>query len=465
VLNLAVHYATDFRIEDIARSLRQCAPLIGTAQSLRFIGGDDIDPIVGPLRADVPALGRLKLISRWVNGDPFLFNVQRAGDAVPGMRGKMILHAGPPMKWNSMSGPMRGAIIGAILFEGWANSLPEAQALAASEKIAFRPTHHHDAVGPMAGIISPSMYVLCVKNTTYGNVAFCNLNEGLGRVLRFGSYGEDVLDHLRWLNEWVGPILKSALQLSGPIGLKRIMVEAVKRGDECHNRHVAGNKLFIDILRPYLIKMGLSRDGVTGVLEYIEGNYYFFLNISLAACKSVADAANDIPFSTIVSTLSRNGSETGIRISGLKGLWFTSRSAIPSGRLFKGFESTDANPDMGDSTITETVGIGAFAMAAAPEIVSYLGGRSDDVIAKSQEMYNITYGEHSDFRITQFGGRGTPTGIDILKVCETGITPIINTGIAHKDGGIGQIGAGYVSAPKECFETALEAFQLKYGKI
>lgn len=404
-------------------------------------------------------------VARIINGDPVLFDVRRAADAVPGMRGKMILHAGPPIKWDSMSGPMRGAIIGAVLFEGWARSLPEAQALAASDKIALSPTHHHDAVGPMAGIISPSMYVLCVKNTTYGNVAFCNLNEGLGRVLRFGSYGADVLDHLRWLNEWVGPILKSALQLSGPIALKRIMVEAVNRGDECHNRHVAGNKLFIDILRPYLIKMGLTRDGVNGVLEYIEGNYYFFLNISLAACKSVADAANDIPFSTIVSALSRNGSETGIRISGLKGLWFTSRSAVPSGRLFKGFESSDANPDMGDSTITETVGIGAFAMAAAPEIVSYLGGRSDDVIAKSRDMYNITYGEHTDFRIAQFGDRGTPTGIDVLKVCETGITPIINTGIAHKDGGIGQIGAGYVSAPKECFETAFEAFQLKYGRI
>lgn len=405
------------------------------------------------------------VLERMINADPVLFDVRRAADAVPGMRGKMILHAGPPIRWDAMSGPMRGAIVGAILFEGWANSLPEAQALAASDKITLGPTHHHNAVGPMAGIISPSMYVLCVKNLTYGNTAFCNLNEGLGRVLRFGAYGTDVLEHLRWLNEWVGPILKSALQLSGPIGLKRIMVEAVRRGDECHNRHVAGNKLFIDILRPYLIKIGLTRAGVNEVLEYIEGNYYFFLNISLAACKSVADAANGVPFSTIVSTLSRNGSETGIRISGLKGPWFTARSAVPTGRFFKGFELADANPDMGDSTITETVGIGAFAMAAAPEIVSYLGGRSDEVILKSKEMYHITFGEHRDFRMNQFGGRGTPTGIDIMKVCETGITPIINTGIAHKDGGIGQIGAGYVSAPKECFETALEAFQLEYGRI
>jgi hypothetical protein len=416
------------------------------------------------------ALSRIRkanelVFERIINADPVLFDVRRAATTIPGMQGRVILHAGPPIGWSRMSGPMKAAITGAILFERWANSTQEAQALAASGSIGFSPAHHHQAVGPMAGIISPSMYLLCVRNATHGNVAFSNLNEGLGRVLRFGALGPDVLSHLRWLNEWVGPVLKGCLLLSGPISLKPIMVEAMRRGDECHNRHLAGNKLFIDLLRPYLIKMGMKRIGVNKVLEYIEGNYYFFLNLSLAACKCTADSAKGIPYSTIVWALARNGYETGIRVSGLEDAWFTSESAVPNGRFFEGFAQEHANPDMGDSTITETVGIGAFAMAAAPEIVSYLGGRSDDVIDRSREMYDITFGEHRDFRIAQFGDRGTPTGIDILKVCETGITPIINTGIAHRDGSIGQIGAGYVNAPRACFEAALDAFERRYGVI
>jgi hypothetical protein len=360
---------------------------------------------------------------------------------------------------------MRGAIIGGILFEGWAKSVERARALIESGTIEFAPAHHHDAVGPMTGIITPSMYVFCVRNRTFGNVAYCNLNEGLGRVLRFGALGEDVLAHLRWLNEWVGPVLKAALHLLGPVPLKPIMQEAIRRGDECHNRHVAGNALFVDLLRPSLIRMGMRKKGVRRVLEFIEGNYYSFLNISLAACKSMADAAHNVPYSTVVSALSRNGYETGIRVSGLNGEWFRGKSAVPKGRFFNGYSSEDASPDMGDSTITETVGIGAFAMGAAPQIVSYLGGEADDVIRYSEMMYRITFGENDDFRIGQFGGRGSPLGIDIVKVCETGITPIINTGIAHKRAGVGQIGAGFVRAPIGCFQVALDAFQEKYGRI
>jgi hypothetical protein len=243
------------------------------------------------------------------------------------------------------------------------------------------------------------------------------------------------------------------------------MQEAIRRGDECHNRHVAGNALFVDLLRLSLIRMGMRKKAVGRVLEFIEGNYYSFLNISLAACKSMADAGHNVPYSTVVSALSRNGYETGIRVSGLNADWFRDKSAVPKGRFFNGYGPEDANPDMGDSTITETVGIGAFAMGAAPQIVSYLGGEANDVIRYSEMMYNITFGENDDFPIGQFGGRGSPLGIDILKVCETGITPIINTGIAHKKGGIGQIGAGFVRAPIGCFQAALDAFQEKYGKI
>lgn len=404
-------------------------------------------------------------VRRIVTGYPVLFDVQRAIYAVPGMRPRMLLHAGPPIQWADVCGAMRGAIAGAMMFEGWATSYEHAMHIVGSGAVTFSPTQHHDAVAPMAGIISPSMHVLCVKNVTHGNLAYSNLNEGLGRVMRFGAYDDDVLANLRWVNEWVGPVLKRALQLSGPVPLKPIMIEAMKRGDECHNRHVAGNKLFIDLLRPHLIRMGLTSSDVLRALEFVERNYYSFLNISLAACKSMADAAEGIPYSTIVCSLARNGFETGIRVSGLGRRWFTAPSAFPVGKLFDGFHDEHANADMGDSTITETVGLGAFAMAAAPEIVSYLGGDTDDVIAHSSRMYDITSAEHPDFRIPTLGNRGTPLAIDVLKVVATGITPIINTGIAHKDGAIGQIGAGLVSAPAAAFAAAGAAFVDHYGVI
>lgn len=404
-------------------------------------------------------------LARIVSSEPLLFDVRRAIDAIPGMTSETLLHAGPPLPEGKMCGAMRGAVIGAVLFERWAGSVVEANRLIDSKRVRFSPTHHHQAVAPMAGIISPSMQVLCVRNATYGNVSYSNLNEGLGHVLRFGAFDKSVLRHLRWLNGEVGPVLREAIRLSGPVPLKPIMKRALQKGDECHNRHVAGNGLFIDYLRPYLIKMGLKKKRVNRVLEFIEKNYYSFLNISLAACKCMADSAQHIPYSTVVYALSRNGNETGVRVSGLNGHWFRDRSPTPNGRFFKGYKPEDANPDMGDSTITETVGIGAFAMAAAPKIVSYLGGEADDVIRYSEMMYNITFGENGDFRIGQFGGRGSPLGIDILKVCETGITPIINTGIAHKNGGVGQIGAGYVRAPMGCFQAALGAFEEQYGKI
>jgi hypothetical protein len=404
-------------------------------------------------------------VRRIVTGYPVLFDVRRAIDTIPGMRRRMLLHAGPPIEWADMCGAMRGGIAGAMMFEGWAKSYVHAASLAESGTVIFSPTQHHDAVAPMAGIISPSMHVLCVKNLSHGNLAYSNLNEGLGRVLRFGAYDHEVLNHLHWVNEWVGPVLKRALLLSGPVPLKPIMMEAMKRGDECHNRHVAGNQLFIDLLRPHLIQMGLTSKDVLQVLEFIERNYYSFLNISLAACKSIADAAAGIPYSTVVWSIARNGLHTGVRVSGLGRRWFTAPSAVPVGKLFAGYQEEDANADMGDSTITETVGLGAFAMAAAPDIVSYLGGDADDVIAHSARMYHITSAEHRHFRIPTFGNRGTPLAIDILKVIATGITPIINTGIAHKDGAFGQIGAGLVSAPAAAFASAADTFADRYGVI
>lgn len=407
----------------------------------------------------------LQAAARVAAGEPMLYRVERAAIAIPGMRGRMLLHAGPPVAWSEMCAPMRVAIAGAVILEGWAAGMDDAFALMESGAVALDSAHHRQAVGPMTGVISPSMYVLCVKNVTFGNVAYSNLNEGLGRVLRFGAYGPDVLANLTWVNEWIGSVLQRAIVEAGPVPLKPIMREAVRRGDECHNRHQAGNKLFIDFLRPWLMSMGLRDREILRALEFIEGNYYFFLNVSLAACKAMADAAAGIPYSTMVWALARNGRDTGIRVSGLGKEWFRSRSAVPRGKMFDGHDPANANPDMGDSTITETVGLGAFAMAAAPEIVSYLGGRSDDVIAHSKRMYEITVTESPDFKLPTLGNRGSPLGIDVLEVCDRGITPIINTGIAHADGYIGQIGAGYVMAPPACFAEAKAAFERVYGIV
>lgn len=415
-------------------------------------------------------MGRIRqanreVLTRLFNGNPFLIGVRRALFALPGMTPRTILHAGPPLRWSEMTAPMKRAVIGAVLFEGWADSEDAAAQMVSKGAVVLGCTHDHDAVAPMAGVISPSMYVLRVENATFGNVAYSNLNEGLGRVLRFGALDADVLRHLRWLNNTLGPILRQAVAQSGPISLKAIMVEAVRRGDECHNRHVAGNKLFIDYLRPQLLRMGLSDARAMKVLDFIDGNYYFFLNLSLASCKAIADAAHGVAYSTIVTAMSRNGRHTGVRVAGLGKTWFLATAPIPTGRFFAGYSEDDANPDMGDSTITETVGVGAFAMAAAPEIVGYLGGSADKAIGYNDQMYQIAAGENPAFRLAQLGNRGSPTGIDVLKVRETGITPIINTGIAHRGGSAGQIGAGYTWAPRECFVRAMDAFEEKYGRI
>lgn len=130
---------------------------------------------------------------------------------------------------------MQGAVIGAVLFEGWAASPADARELAASGKIKFAPCHHHNAVGPMAGLISPSMPVWIVENANGGNRAFSNFNEGLGKVLRFGANGKEVIDRLRWMKETVGPVITAILKKLGPVEMKPLIAQALHMGDECHN--------------------------------------------------------------------------------------------------------------------------------------------------------------------------------------------------------------------------------------
>lgn len=415
---------------------------------------------VGPVDID---RANAEAVERMVEAQPILIGVAKARDVIPGFRDNLLLHAGPPVMPDRMAGPLRGAIIGALLFEGLARSEDEAWSLVTRGAIAFEPNHHHQAVAPMAGVISPSMSVYIIENRTHGNRAFTNLNEGSGKVLRFGAYSTDVLERLRWLEQVFAPLVGEAIAMSGGLDLKALFAEALLMGDEGHNRTAAMMLLFLRALAPYLVKVTHDGDAVSEVLRFIGTNALTVINPLMAMCKAMADAAHGVRGSTIVTAMARNGTEFGIRVSGLGDHWFTAPAGRPQGVYFAGFNADDASRDIGDSVITETVGIGHFAAAAAPAVVTYIGGQPQDAVNATLEMYPITFTEHRYFKIPYLGFRGTPTGIDIRRVAKTGVTPLVNTGIAHKAPGIGQIGAGLVRQPLEPFTQAVAAFREEYG--
>jgi len=408
-------------------------------------------------RANAEAVGRM------TGARPILETVARAAEVVPGMREGLLLHAGPPIAWERMSGPLRGAVVGATLLEGWADGAEEAEAKAAGGEIAFEPCHHHAAVGPMAGVISPSMAVYVVENAEGGNRAYSNLNEGYGKVLRYGAYAPEVLDKLRWMNEEMGPLVAAALADGDGLDLRALLAEALHMGDEGHNRNKAGSLLFLKLLAPRIARTAKDRGAAERVLAFLGDNALSVLNPVMAACKAMADAAHGVEGSTLVTTMARNGTDFGIRVSGLGDDWFTAPAATPDGLYFSGFSAADANPDIGDSTITETAGIGAFAMAAAPAIVSFVSGTPRDALDSTLEMYDITVAEHPHFTIPPLDFRGTPVGIDLRRVVELGVTPRVNTGIAHREAGVGQVGAGLVRPPVEVFREALLAYAERYS--
>lgn len=400
---------------------------------------------------------------RMMEARPVLVGMGKAIEVIPGMRENLLLHAGPPITWGRASGPMRGAITGALIFEGKAKDEAEAQALVESGKIELEPCHHHQSVGPMAGITSPSMEVYILENKTHGNFSYSNLNEGYGKVLRYGAYSKEVLDRLRWMQEEMAPVLKKAIEMSGGIDLRALLSESLQMGDEGHNRNKAGSILFTKNLAPYIVKSTKDSELAAKILQFMGDNALTVLNPVMAACKGMVDAAHGIEGSTVVSVMARNGTDFGIRVSGLGDRWFTAPVTIPKGLYFPGFTEQDSSGDIGDSTITETAGIGGFAMASAPAIVTFVSGTPKDAINATMEMYEICFSEHKYFTIPPLDFRGTPTGIDIRKVVETGITPRINTGIAHKNAGVGQVGAGLVRPPMQVFEEALLAFAQQYG--
>jgi hypothetical protein len=401
-------------------------------------------------------------VQRMMAARPMLVGVETARDVIPGMRDNLLLHAGPPIPWDRMSGPLRGAVLGALIFEKLARDGEEATALVERGEIDFEPCHHHATVGPMAGVTSASMQVYVVEDSTHDHRTFSNLNEGYGKVLRYGAFAPEVIEKLRWMNGVMGPVLGEAITLSGGIDLRNLLAEALHMGDEGHNRNKAGSLLFLQRLAPFLARAAPDAGTLADILKFMGDTPLTVLNPVMAACKAMGDAAHGVPGSTIVSAMARNGTDFGIRVSGLGDRWFTAPATVPDGLYFPGFSAADANPDIGDSTITETAGIGAFAMAAAPAIVTFIGGAPEDAIHATLEMYEITAAEHAHFTIPSLGFRGTPVGIDLRKVVELGVTPRVNTGIAHKNAGVGQVGAGLVRPPLEIFEAALVAYAEQY---
>jgi hypothetical protein len=399
---------------------------------------------------------------RMMEARPVVTGMGKAIDVIPGMRENLLLHAGPPITWERASGPMRGAITGALIFEEKAVNEAEAQALVESGAIELEPCHHHQSVGPMAGVICPSMSVYILENQTHGNKSFSNLNEGYGKVLRYGAYSEEVLERLRWMEEVMAPVLGKAIEMSGGIDIRVLLAEALHMGDEGHNRNKAGSILFTKNLAPHIVKATDDSEVAAKIIQTLGDNALAVLNPVMAACKAMVDTAKDIEGSTIVSVMARNGTDFGIRVSGLGDRWFTAPVAVPQGLYFPGFTAEDSSGDIGDSTITETAGIGGFAMASAPAIVTFVSGTPKDALNATLEMYEICFTEHKYFTIPPLDFRGTPTGIDIRKVIEKGITPRVNTGIAHKEAGVGQVGAGLVRPPMEMFEEALYAYAEEY---
>ncbi len=403
-----------------------------------------------------------KAVEIILRGSPKLVGLSHAIDVVPGMQPDLILHAGPPVTWDRMCGPMRGAVIGGLLYEGKASSPQEAERLAASGAIAFEPCHEHGAVGPMAGVVTPSMPVFVVRNEEFGNEAYCTLNEGLGKVLRYGAFADDVIERLKWMEEVLFPVLSSALGRSGPIDLKSIIAQALHMGDEVHNRNRAATSLFYRALAPAIVESCPDSGAAARVLQFIHGNDHFFLNLSMPASKATLDAARGVKGSSIVVAMARNGTDFGIQLAGTGGEWFTGPADVPDALFFPGYSREDANPDIGDSSITETNGLGGFAIAASPAIVQFVGGKTSDAIAYTREMYEITVAENDTYQIPYLDFRGTPTGIDAVRVVRKNVLPFIDTGVAHREPGVGQVGAGVLSAPAEPFRKAFVGLAARF---
>lgn len=427
------------------------------------------DPAVAEALAAVLADPRLaeanaQAVEKMIGVRAMIVDVVPAGEELD-MKPGDFFHAGPPITWERASGPMRGGLIAAMIFEGLAADAEEAERkLAAGEGINLSPCHDHDTVGPMAGIVSPRMYMFKLRDESTGNTAYCSLNEGLGKVLRYGAYNDEVITRLNWMADVLGPVLQAAVRATGPVDATAIVGQMVQMGDEGHNRNRAGTLMLLREILPALVSSDFDSADIAEVCRFIGANDHFFLNVVMPTGKLMGMAASGIPGSSVVTVMCRNGTDFGVKVSGTGDEWFTGPANTPVGLFLAGFGEDDANPDIGDSAITETMGIGGMVMATAPAIVRLVGGAVPDALETTARMYEITEGENPNFAVPILEFRGSPTGIDVTRVLRSGILPQINTGMAGRVAGTGQVGAGLVTPPLECFTQAIVSLAAKQDR-
>ncbi|WP_182523970.1 DUF1116 domain-containing protein [Nocardioides dongkuii] len=418
-------------------------PMPGTEDDLATVAADPARPAANE-RALAAVLG---VTARLVDVAP-------AAEVLGLGRGE-FLHAGPPITWDRASGPLRGGLMAGAALEGLVEDPEDAVALFESGDASLEPCHHRGTVGPMAGVVTPSMWMFVLEDPATGRRTHCSLNEGLGKVLRYGAYSPDVLTRLRWMGDVLGPLLRAAVRAAEPVDVTGILTQMLQMGDEAHNRNRAGTLMLLRDLAPAMIASGHDPADVAEAVRFVGANDHFFLNLAMPACKLALDAARGIEGSTMVVAMARNGTDFGIQVAGTGEEWFTGPAQLADGLFLGDYGPDDANPDIGDSAITETAGIGGFAMATAPAIVRLVGGTVPDALATTRRMHEITLGENPRWTVPVLDFQGTPTGIDVTRVCRTGILPQINTGMAGRVAGVGQVGAGLVTPPAEVFPAAL----------
>ena len=418
---------------------------------------DSLDALVRVAADPRRGTANATAVARMLAAGAVLVDVRPAAQVL-GLRPGQFCHAGPPIGWDRASGPLRGALVGAVLLEGLADDPDQAErVLSTRDGVELLPCHSLGGVGPMAGLVTPSMWVFELRDEVHDRTAWCTLNEGLGAVLRYGAYAPAVIERLRWMSAVLGPALRDAVRTYGPVDVKALIAQMLHMGDEGHNRNRAGTLMLLRELLPVLAESGRPSAEVAAVARFIGGNDHFFLNLVMPAAKLQCAAGAGIPGSTVVTAMARNGTDFGIQVSGTGDAWFTGPAQVPQGLFLGGYTPADANPDIGDSAITETAGLGGFAMAGAPAIVRFVGGTVADALRTTAEMYEITLAENPGYTLPVLDFRGTPTGIDATAVLRTGLLPRINTGIAGRVAGTGQVGAGLVSPPLECFTGAVAA--------
>jgi uncharacterized protein DUF1116 len=401
---------------------------------------------------------------RLATAEPILVDVVPLREAQPDFDRSTVLASGASLRWDQYVGGQRNGIIGGAIHEGLAVDPQDAVAKLDSGDVRVQPCDDYRCVGSLAGIYTASMPVLVVENRNGTNRAYCNLFEGVSRYrLNYGVYNNDVERNLRFIAAVIGPTLGEAVRLAGGVPLLPIMKRALHMGDELHSRNTAATLLFTrELFEPLLTMQSHAAADVRQTLDYLRSSDYFFLRLSMAASRAAADAAHGVEGSSLVTGMVFNCRDFAIRVSGLGGEWF--RGPLPTmygAKLFEGFTDSDIEFMGGESTFNETAGLGGFAQAAAFPLQDFQGGSAQKMVEANLAMYEITVTEHPELRIPFFGFRGVPLGIDIHRVIATGITPILDIGVAGRAGG--QIGAGSFKAPRECFDRAAQAYIAAYG--